>query len=80
MAKAADAGRQGWIHGWGHPMPRRVLGASGMLAGRAIWSDVAGADDPGPLLRERAGPRLRRLAEIVDAHGVPWHERGGAAG
>jgi tagatose-1,6-bisphosphate aldolase len=51
-----------------------------MLAGRAIWSDVAGADDPGPLLRERAGPRLRRLAEIVDAHGVPWHERGGAAG
>jgi sulfofructosephosphate aldolase len=55
-------------------------GASGMLAGRAIWSDVAGADDPGPLLRERAGPRLRRLAEIVDAHGVPWHERGGAAG
>ncbi|HZT15467.1 MAG TPA: hypothetical protein VFA19_05920 [Gaiellaceae bacterium] len=50
-------------------------GASGMLAGRAIWSDLVGADAPGPLLRERAVPRLERLAAIVDAHGRPWRER-----
>jgi sulfofructosephosphate aldolase len=53
-------------------------GASGMLAGRAVWSDVAGEEDPAPLLRDRSVPRLRQLAEIVDAHGVPWHERGAA--
>ena len=47
-------------------------GASGMLAGRAIWSDAVAADDPTPLLRERSIPRLRRLAEIVDRHGRPW--------
>lgn len=50
-------------------------GASGMLAGRAVWSDLVGADDPAPLLRERAVPRLLRLAEIVDAHGRPWSDR-----
>jgi sulfofructosephosphate aldolase len=55
-------------------------GASGMLAGRAIWSDVAGADDPAPLLRERSVPRLERLADIVDTHGVPWHQRGVTGG
>jgi sulfofructosephosphate aldolase len=50
-------------------------GASGMLAGRAIWSDVVGADDPAPLLRERSVPRLGQLAAIVDAHGRPWREK-----
>jgi len=50
-------------------------GASGMLAGRAIWSDLVGAEDPGPLLRREAVPRLARLAEIVDAHGRPWREK-----
>ena len=50
-------------------------GASGMLAGRAIWSDVVGADDPAPLLRERSVPRLRQLAEIVDRVGRPWREK-----
>lgn len=50
-------------------------GASGMLAGRAIWSDLVAADDPAPLLRERAVPRLERLARIVDAHGRPWSAR-----
>ena len=50
-------------------------GASGMLAGRAIWSDVVAADDPVPLLRERSVPRLERLAEIVDALGRPWREK-----
>ena len=49
-------------------------GASGMLAGRAIWSDVVGAADPVPLLREHAVPRLRELAEIVDREGRPWRQ------
>ncbi|WP_053203766.1 hypothetical protein [Jiangella muralis] len=45
-------------------------GASGFLAGRALWSDVVG----GPLteLAARSAPRLRRLTEIVDEHATPW--------
>jgi sulfofructosephosphate aldolase len=49
-------------------------GASGFLAGRAIWSDLVGEEDPAPLLRERSLPRLQRLAAIVDEHGRPWRE------
>jgi sulfofructosephosphate aldolase len=51
-------------------------GASGMLAGRAVWSDIVGVEDPAPLLRERSVERLRNLAAIVDEHGRPWRERG----
>jgi sulfofructosephosphate aldolase len=51
-------------------------GASGFLAGRAIWSDTVAAADPVPLLRERAVGRLRRLAELVDEHARPWLEAG----
>jgi sulfofructosephosphate aldolase len=79
-------------------------GASGMLAGRAIWSDLVGTgmplattasrepdtarsgdlaalpDTPGSealaaALRERAVPRLRRLAAIVDEYARPWSAR-----
>jgi sulfofructosephosphate aldolase len=50
-------------------------GASGMLAGRAVWSDTLAADDATELLRERSLPRLGELAAIVDAHGRPWHDR-----
>jgi sulfofructosephosphate aldolase len=53
-------------------------GASGFLAGRALWTSTLAADDPTTLLRERSLPRLRALGEIVDAHGRPWHERSGA--
>ena len=48
-------------------------GASGFLAGRAVWRDAIGPD-PEPSLRERSVPRLRRLREIVDAHARPWTE------
>jgi sulfofructosephosphate aldolase len=41
-------------------------GASGFLAGRAIWSDAVDAPDARAALRDRAVPRLERLAEIVD--------------
>jgi sulfofructosephosphate aldolase len=52
-------------------------GASGMLAGRAVWTATLDADDPTQLLRERSVPRLQELANIVDAHGRPWREKGG---
>jgi sulfofructosephosphate aldolase len=50
-------------------------GASGILAGRAVWTATLPADDPTALLRERAVPRLQELARIVDAHGRPWREK-----
>jgi sulfofructosephosphate aldolase len=50
-------------------------GASGMLAGRAVWTATLAADDPTELLRERSVPRLEQLAAIVDAHGRPWREK-----
>ena len=40
-------------------------GASGFLAGRAIWADAAGSDDPAEALRTRAVDRLRRLNAVV---------------
>ncbi len=48
-------------------------GASGFLAGRAVWRDAIGPD-PEPALHERSVPRLRRLGEIVDVHARPWTE------
>jgi sulfofructosephosphate aldolase len=50
-------------------------GASGFLAGRALWADVVGAEDWGRALRGRPRQRLERLARIVDAHARPWCER-----
>jgi len=47
-------------------------GASGILAGRAVWRDTLPAEDPEVLLRTRSVPRLLQLAEIVDRHGRPW--------
>jgi sulfofructosephosphate aldolase len=52
-------------------------GASGMLAGRAVWTATLGADDPTELLREYSVPRLQELARIVDANARPWREKGG---
>jgi len=46
-------------------------GASGFLAGRAIWSDAVGVPDARAALREHAIPRLQRLAEIVDRYARP---------
>ncbi|MFL5928270.1 MAG: hypothetical protein ACJ77E_15175 [Gaiellaceae bacterium] len=50
-------------------------GASGLLAGRAVWTATLGADDPTQLLRERSVPRLQQLGAIVDAHGRAWREK-----
>ncbi|MBO0828084.1 MAG: hypothetical protein J2P24_09910 [Streptosporangiales bacterium] len=42
-------------------------GASGFLAGRAVWQPTVGAADAPAALRETGVPRLRELGEIVDA-------------
>jgi sulfofructosephosphate aldolase len=47
-------------------------GASGFLAGRAIWSDTLA--DPERLLRERSVDRLRALGDLVDTVARPWRE------
>ncbi|MFS0894465.1 hypothetical protein [Microbacterium sp. 179-I 3D3 NHS] len=49
-------------------------GASGFLAGRALWSDVVGAEDVRGELRARSVDRLRALVDIVDAHARPWRD------
>jgi sulfofructosephosphate aldolase len=49
-------------------------GASGFLAGRAVWSDVVGWPDVAGRLREVSVPRLERLVEIVDREARPWSE------
>jgi sulfofructosephosphate aldolase len=49
-------------------------GASGMLAGRALWRDTLAAADPAAALREESVGRLRRLIGIVDRYGRPWAE------
>jgi sulfofructosephosphate aldolase len=47
-------------------------GASGILAGRALWRDTLAADDPTFLLRKHSVARLQSLGEIVDRHAKPW--------
>lgn len=51
-------------------------GASGFLAGRALWSDVVGAEDVPARLRKLSVPRLAALAEVVDREARPWREAG----
>ncbi|ELY4671113.1 sulfofructosephosphate aldolase [Cronobacter muytjensii] len=43
-----------------------TAGASGFLAGRAVWSSVVGLPDSEMMLRDIALPKLRRLGEVVD--------------
>jgi sulfofructosephosphate aldolase len=49
-------------------------GASGMLAGRAVWTPALADNDPTASLRSYSIPRLELLARIVDAHGRRWSE------
>ena len=41
-------------------------GASGFLAGRAVWSSVVGLPDTELMLGDVSVPKLQRLGEIVD--------------
>ncbi|WP_413530489.1 sulfofructosephosphate aldolase [Rahnella inusitata] len=43
-----------------------TAGASGFLAGRAVWSSVVGMPDTELMLRDVSAPKLQRLGEIVD--------------
>ncbi|WP_210508503.1 hypothetical protein [Naasia sp. SYSU D00057] len=49
-------------------------GASGFLAGRALWSDVVGHPDVPGRLRELSVPRLEALVEVVDREARPWSD------
>jgi sulfofructosephosphate aldolase len=49
-------------------------GASGMLAGRAVWTPALVDDDPTESLRSYSIPRLEQLARIVDEYGRPWSD------
>lgn len=48
-------------------------GASGFLAGRAVWADIVGVPDIQRALAEVSIPRLKKLAEIVDQYAKPWN-------
>ncbi len=48
-------------------------GASGFLAGRAVWADIVGSADTPAALREVSIPRLENLAAIVDKYARPWN-------
>lgn len=49
-----------------------IGGASGFLAGRAVWADIVGAPDIPKALREISIPRLEKLADTVDKYAKPW--------
>ena len=50
-------------------------GASGFLAGRALWSDIVGRPDVPQALAVTSVPRLARLVELVDREATPWSAR-----
>jgi len=49
-------------------------GASGFLAGRALWSDVVGSPNPAERLREVSVPRMTALLDVVDREARPWSQ------
>jgi tagatose 1,6-diphosphate aldolase len=53
-------------------------GASGFLAGRALWQEgaqIRSRDERMDFFRNTAAPRLQELAEIADSYGGPWYSR-----
>jgi len=56
-------------------------GASGFLAGRALWQEgaqIRSRDERMTFFQNTAAPRLEELAEIADIYGKPWYSRLGA--
>jgi len=47
-------------------------GASGFLAGRAIWGDASAAADGRTFLRDVAAKHLEEFGAIVDGYARPW--------
>jgi tagatose-1,6-bisphosphate aldolase len=52
-------------------------GASGVLVGRSIWAEAATMEPAArdAFLTTTGSDRLRRLADLVDTVGRPWHDR-----
>jgi len=56
-------------------------GASGFLAGRALWQEgaqIRSRKERMNFFRNTAAPRLQELAEIADKYGKPWYSKLGA--
>jgi tagatose 1,6-diphosphate aldolase len=56
-------------------------GASGFLAGRALWQEgakIRSRDERIKFFQNTATPRLKELAEIADKYGKPWYSKLGA--
>ena len=56
-------------------------GASGFLAGRALWQEGAQIHnrvERMSFFEHTAAPRLKELAELADSYGKPWYSRMGA--
>jgi|ERR1700722_14134149 sulfofructosephosphate aldolase len=47
-------------------------GASGFLAGRAVWADTVGPGDCRGRIRTKSMPRMAALIDIVNEHARPW--------
>jgi tagatose 1,6-diphosphate aldolase len=56
-------------------------GASGFLAGRALWQEgaqICSRQERMDFFRNTAALRLKKLAEIADSYGKPWYSKLGA--
>jgi tagatose 1,6-diphosphate aldolase len=56
-------------------------GASGFLAGRALWQEgaqIRSRDERMKFFQNTAAPRLKELIEITDIYGKPWYSSLGA--
>jgi tagatose 1,6-diphosphate aldolase len=56
-------------------------GASGFLAGRALWQEgaqIRSRKERMSFFRNTAASRLKELVEIADSYGRPWHSKLGA--
>ncbi len=53
-------------------------GASGFLAGRALWQEgaqIRNRTERMSFFQNTAAPRLKELAELADSYGKPWYSR-----
>jgi len=53
-------------------------GASGFLAGRALWQEgaqIRSREERMNFFQNTAAPRLQELAEIADSYGKPWYSK-----
>jgi tagatose 1,6-diphosphate aldolase len=56
-------------------------GASGFLAGRALWQEgaqISSREERMNFFQNTAAPRLKKLAEIANSYGKAWYSRLGA--